>query len=95
MFNVCEIVITTRVFIWGNYFNIIPRQVNCIPKSLMRRNEKAVLDLTFVKMVINPQQKIIPQLPKRYVLTTATSKVYCGCLHNSFYVQFELLVMFG
>ena len=30
-------------------------QVNCIPKRLMLGNERAVLDLTFLKMVINPQ----------------------------------------
>jgi len=31
-------------------------QVNCIPKRLMLGNEKAVLDLTFLKIMINPQQ---------------------------------------
>ena len=31
-------------------------QVNCIPKRLMLGNEKAVLDLTFLKIMITPQQ---------------------------------------
>ena len=36
--------------------NTVLTQINYILKQLIRRNEKAVLDLIFLKMLINPQQ---------------------------------------
>ena len=36
--------------------NIMLRQINCTLKRLIRGNEKIMLDMTFLKMLINPEQ---------------------------------------
>ena len=57
---------------------------NSVFKGLIRGNGKVVLDLTFLKMVTNPQQigqvENYPTIAKSSVFMLATSKVRVLCL---------------